>query len=401
MPTFEYVGKNKYGEIVKGTKAAPDLDEARRLISRDQIVIQKITKKGSMISLDVLRRKIVSVRDLALFTRQLATIINAGVPLTQGLGILVAQIKNKKFKQAVDTVKNDVEGGMALEEALRKHPKAFTDLYVNMTAAGEKSGNLPEVLSRLANFLERQAEVTGKVKSAMTYPLVVLAVAIGITFFILYKVVPTFAKIYAELGAELPILSQYLINASNFLVDNVVLIILIIIGIIIAIRYYYKTDNGKRVIDRLLLKVPALGDVILKGAVARFSRSLATMITSGVDLLVALEITAKTAGNSIIEDAVMEVRNMVTQGKNLSDSILTFQVFPPMLGQMIAVGENTGALDEMLSKIADFYEDEVDRAVDTMLSIIEPAMIIFLGVLVGTIVVALYLPMFKLIQTVG
>jgi type IV pilus assembly protein PilC len=401
MPVFEYVGKNKYGQIVRGTKIAPTRDDAKRMVARDQIIVQKIKQKGGFtLDLHIFQGKVVKVDELSIFTRQLATIINAGIPIVQGLGILASQIKNKKFQAVVAAVKSDIESGVSLEESLRKHPRAFSELYVNMASAGEKSGNMPEVLSRLAKYLEREASVRGKVKSAMTYPVVVLVVAISIALGILYKVVPTFATLFEDLGAELPIPTQILISASHLLVNNFIWIVLITIGAIFAIRSYSRTYNGRRTIDRIKLKLPVFSDLLIKGAVARFSRTLSTMITSGIDLLVALEITAKTSGNSIIEDALMEARNKVTQGRSLNDSIEKFKVFPPMLSQMIKVGEETASLDEMLSKIADFYEEEVDRAVDTLLSLIEPIMIIFLGVLIGGMVVALYLPMFSLAQKI-
>jgi type IV pilus assembly protein PilC len=401
MPVFEYVGKNKYGQIVRGTKIAPTRDDAKRMVARDQIIVQKIKQKGGFgLDLHIFQGKVVKVDELSIFTRQLATIINAGIPIVQGLGILASQIKNKKFQSVVATVKSDIESGVSLEESLRKHPRAFSELYVNMASAGEKSGNMPEVLSRLAKYLEREASVRGKVKSAMTYPVVVLVVAISIALGILYKVVPTFAALFADLGAELPILTQILISASHLLVNNFIWLVLVTIGMFFAIRSYSRTYNGRRTIDRIKLKLPVFSDLLIKGAVARFSRTLSTMITSGIDLLVALEITAKTSGNSIIEDALMEARNKVTQGRSLNDSIEKFKVFPPMLSQMIKVGEETASLDEMLSKIADFYEEEVDRAVDTLLSLIEPIMIVFLGVLIGGMVVALYLPMFSLAQKI-
>ena len=402
MPVFEYVGKNKFGQIIRGTKSAATIEDARRMIAREQIVIQKIKKKGGMsFGLNLFKGKIVKVDELSIFTRQLATIINAGIPIVQGLGILATQIKNKKFQEAVSTVKSDIESGVSLEDALRKHPRAFSELYINMASAGEKSGNLPEVLSRLAKYLEREASVRGKVKSALTYPVVVLVIAITISLLILYKVVPTFSALFEDLGAELPLPTQILVSASHILVNNIGWLFLVTIAMFFAFRAYYRTYSGKRVIDNLKLKLPVMGDLAIKGSVARFSRTLATMISSGIDLLLALEITAKTSGNAIVEDAIMEARNMVTQGRELSNSIQNFKVFPPMLSQMIAVGESTGSLDEMLSKIADFYEEEVDRAVDTLLSLIEPIMIVFLGVLIGGMVVALYLPMFNLAKNIG
>ena len=402
MATFVYVGKNKFGQPVKGEKVAASLEEAKRLLNRDQVVVQRIRAKGGIGALmQKFQMKAASVVELAVFTRQMSTIINSGIPLTQGLDIIADQIKNRRFKEIINGVSNDVKSGLSLEDALRKHPDAFSELYVNMAVAGEKSGNLPDILSRLAKYMEREASVKGKIKSAMTYPLVVISVAIAITGFILYKVVPTFANLFKDLGAELPLPTQLVVAASDLIVNNIIFIVLGVVGGIFFLRNYYKTYRGRRVLDGILLKMPVMKELLIKGAVARFSRTLSTMISSGIDLLVGLEITARTSGNSIIEDAIMETRNMVTQGRSLSESILGFKVFPSMLGQMVKVGEDTGSLDEMLSKIADFYEEEVDRAVDTLMSLIEPLMITLLGVLIGGIVVALYLPMFSLVQAIG
>ena len=402
MATFVYVGKNKFGQPVKGEKVAASLEEAKRLLNRDQVVVQRIRAKGGIGALmQKFQMKAASVVELAVFTRQMSTIINSGIPLTQGLDIIADQIKNRRFKEIINGVSNDVKSGLSLEDALRKHPDAFSELYVIMAVAGEKSGNLPDILSRLAKYMEREASVKGKIKSAMTYPLVVISVAITITGFILYKVVPTFANLFKDLGAELPLPTQLVVAASDLIVNNIIFIVLGVVGGIFFLRNYYKTYRGRRVLDGILLKMPVMKELLIKGAVARFSRTLSTMISSGIDLLVGLEITARTSGNSIIEDAIMETRNMVTQGRSLSESILGFKVFPSMLGQMVKVGEDTGSLDEMLSKIADFYEEEVDRAVDTLMSLIEPLMITLLGVLIGGIVVALYLPMFSLVQAIG
>ena len=402
MATFVYVGKNKFGQPVKGEKVAASLEEAKRLLNRDQVVVQRIRAKGGIGALmQKFQMKAASVVELAVFTRQMSTIINSGIPLTQGLDIIADQIKNRRFKEIINGVSNDVKSGLSLEDALRKHPDAFSELYVNMAVAGEKSGNLPDILSRLAKYMEREASVKGKIKSAMTYPLVVISVAITITGFILYKVVPTFANLFKDLGAELPLPTQLVVAASDLIVNNIIFIVLGVVGGIFFLRNYYKTYRGRRVLDGILLKMPVMKELLIKGAMARFSRTLSTMISSGIDLLVGLEITARTSGNSIIEDAIMETRNMVTQGRSLSESILGFKVFPSMLGQMVKVGEDTGSLDEMLSKIADFYEEEVDRAVDTLMSLIEPLMITLLGVLIGGIVVALYLPMFSLVQAIG
>ncbi len=403
MPTYEYIGKNKVGKIVKGIKIAPNIEEAKRMVLREEIVLHSIKeKKGSfLMGLNIFKKKIASIKDLSLFARQLATLHEAGLPFIQAMDILSSQMENKRFKEVLTTVKNDVESGMSVEEALRKHPSVFSELFVNMVAAGEKSGNMGEILNRLAKYLESEARIRAKVKSAMTYPAVVITVAIIIVAIIMYKVIPAFENIFRDLGAELPLPTQIVVGISHFLINNVVWIILSIIGIFALLRAYYSTYKGRRVIDRLMLRIKVLGDLLLKASVARFSRTLSTLLASAIDLLAGIEITAKTAGNAVIEDHLLEAKNLVAQGKNLSDVIENIKLFPPMLSQMIRVGENTGNTDEMLSKVADFYEEEVERAVETLISLIEPFMIVFLGVVIGGIIISMYLPMFSLIGKVG
>ncbi len=403
MPTYEYVGKNRLGKIVKGLKVAPNIEEAKRMIMREQIAIHSIKeKKGAFLKgLNIFKKKIATIKELSLFARQLATLLEAGISFIQAMDILAKQTENKRFQEVLTTVKNDIEAGMAVEEAFRKHPEVFSELFTNMVAAGEKSGNLPEILNRLAKYLESEARIKAKVKSAMTYPAVVITVAVVIVVIIMYKVIPAFENIFSDLGAELPVPTQIVVGISHFLIDNALIIFLIAVGIFALLRGYYSTYKGKRVIDGFMLRIKVLGDLLLKSAVARFSRTLSTLLASAIDLLAGIEITAKTAGNAVIEDHLLEAKNLVAQGKNLSDVIENIPLFPPMLSQMIRVGESTGSIDEMLSKVADFYEEEVERAVETLISLIEPFMIVFLGIVIGGIIVSMYLPMFSIIGKIG
>lgn len=397
MPVYVWKGRNKYGQIVAGERVASSLEEATRLLTKEQILVIKIERKSAL-KLPRLIPKRVSSQELAVFTRQLSVMFSAGLPLVQALEILGAQQQNKLFKEIIFTVKSDVEAGSSLANAFRKHPHVFDDLYCNMIASGEASGNLDQILQRLALYIEKATKIKGQVKSAMAYPSVVLAVAVIIVIIIMWKVVPTFANLFSEMGIALPLPTQITIAVSRFVASYFYFIIGIFIVLGILLRTYYQTYSGRRVIDRLLLKIYVIGDLIRKTALARFSRTFATLLTSGVPMLDSLEITAKTSGNSIVEDSIMEARRLVSEGKSLVESLSVSKVFPPMVLQMVGAGEQTGALDQMLNKIAEFYEDEVDRAVHTLVSLLEPIMVAFLGVIVGGIVMSIYLPIFTLIS---
>jgi type IV pilus assembly protein PilC len=337
---------------------------------------------------------------VALFTRQFSVMLDAGLPLVQCLEILGEQQEHPGFGQMLRKVRSDVEGGASLAEAMRRQPKAFDDLYVNMVAAGEAGGILDVILQRLSVYLEKAVRLKNQVKSAMMYPVTVISIAIGVVWLILWKVIPVFAQLFAGLGGELPALTRWVVAASNFLAKYSIWMILALVGVFFAIRSYHQTHRGARVIDGLLLKLPVLGEILRKIAVARFCRTLSTLTSSGVPILDGLEITAKTAGNTIIEDAIMVTRRSVEEGKTLSGPLGETKVFPPMVVQMINVGEQTGALDQMLSKIADFYEDEVDTAVAGMVKLLEPIMIVVLGAIIGTIVAAMYLPLYTILGSI-
>lgn len=397
MPVYVWKGRNKYGQIVAGERVATSIEEATKLLTKEQILVIKIEKKSAFKIPRLIPKKI-SSQELAVFTRQLSVMFSAGLPLVQALEILGSQQQNKLFKEIILSVKSDVEAGSSLANAFRKHPNVFDNLYCNMIASGEASGNLDQILQRLALYIEKATKIKGQVKSAMAYPSVIITVAIIIVIIIMWKVVPTFANLFQEMGVALPLPTQITIAVSRFVASYFYWIIGSLIGLGVLLRSYYQTYQGRRVIDRILLKIPVIGDLIRKTAVARFTRTFATLLTSGVPMLDSLEITAKTAGNAIVEDAIINARRLVSEGKTIVESLSASKIFPPMVLQMIGAGEQTGALDQMLNKIAEFYEEEVDRAVHTLVSLLEPIMIVFIGVIVGGIVMSIYLPIFTLIS---
>lgn len=404
MPTFVYTGKSSTGEAVKGELQAASLAQATAQLRRQQILPATITeKKGfslSSINIPGFGAK-VTTKDLVIFSRQFATMIDAGLPLVQCLEILASQQENPEFKKILIDVKAGVEGGSTFADALRKHPKAFDSLYVNLIAAGEIGGILDTILNRLSGFLEKAEKLKGKVKSAMTYPVVVILIATLIVSGLLIWVVPIFDDMFKGFGQALPAPTQIVVNMSNALKSSWYIIIGAIVATIMAISRIYATPKGRRALDSLMLKSPVIGDLLRKTAVARFTRTLGTMLSSGVPILEALEIVAKTAGNTVIEEAIMKARTSLSQGKTLAEPLIETKVFPGMVTQMISVGESTGALDNMLTKIADFYEDEVDAAVDALTSMIEPLLMAFLGIVVGGLVIALYLPIFQIAGAAG
>jgi type IV pilus assembly protein PilC len=396
---FKWTGKSPKGGVVKGELTANSPEEVRSILRKQRIIPQSITKKPKSIFAGLGGR--VKDKDLVIFTRQFATMIGAGLPLVQALEILSKQTENKAFAKHIEDIKTDVEGGSTFADALKKHPKIFSDLYTNMVAAGETGGILDTILVRLATYIEKAQSLKRKVKGAMVYPTVVITVAILVIVIIMVFVVPTFGKMFETLGGTLPLPTQMIINASDFLGGTGGLVILAALIItIVSIIQFRKTQKGRKITDQILLKFPIVGVLFKKVAVAKFTRTLGTLISSGVPILDGLNITAKTAGNKVIEAAVYKVRKGVSEGKTIAEPLSEAKVFPPMVTQMIAVGESTGALDSMLEKIADFYDDEVDNAVANLTSMIEPALMVFLGGTVGFIVVAMYLPIFKLITLV-
>jgi type IV pilus assembly protein PilC len=400
MPVFEYTARNaSTGQILKGTLDVPSRDEVLKHIKQQKMIVVNVREQPKQLSFSLKRRGI-KTRDIVIFTRQFATMINSGLPLVQSLDILARQTENPALAEVTRQVVFDVESGHTLADAFSKHPKAFTELYVNMVAAGEAGGILDTILMRLATFLEKSDALIRKVKGAMIYPGVIFSVAAIAVSVLLIFVIPTFQKMFSSVGLELPLPTRIVIGASDLLINYWWVLIGVAGLTVYGIRSYYKTPDGHKKIDQLLLNSPVLGDLLRKSAVSRFTRTLGTLISSGVSILDGLEITAKTAGNRVIHDAVMESRNSIAGGETIAGPLEKSKVFPPMVISMIAVGEQTGGLDEMLSKIADFYDEEVDVAVSALLSLMEPMMIVVLGVIVGGMVVAMYLPIFDMMNAV-
>jgi len=396
MASFMYTARDAKGELKSATVEATSREEAISQLKKQRLNVIKIDeaakkKKGGK----------VSMRDIVIFTRQFSTMINAGLPLVQAMGILAEQSENPNLREITKQVVFDVESGNTVADALRKHPTAFSELYVNMVAAGEAGGILDTILMRLAIFMEKNDALVRKVKGAMIYPGVIMTVAGGAIIVLLVFVIPTFQRMFAEAGIPLPLPTRIVIAMSAGLQSYWWAIGLGIAGLVVMVKKYYATQDGKLVIDRLMLKAPVLGDVLRKSAVSRFTRTLGTLIGSGVSILDGLEITAKTSGNRVIQDAIMESRASIAGGETISAPLKKSQVFPAMVISMINVGEQTGGLDEMLTKIADFYDEEVDAAVSGLLSLMEPVMIVFLGVVVGGMVVAMYLPIFDMVNAAG
>jgi type IV pilus assembly protein PilC len=395
MPTFAYTARSLNGELKSSTLEAPSPDDVVAQLRRQRLIVVKIDEEKKR-----KRQGSVKTKDIVIFTRQFSTMINAGLPLVQALDILSKQSENKALQEVTRQVVYDVESGNTVADALAKHPKAFTELYTNMVAAGEAGGILDTILMRLATFLEKNDALVGKVKSAMVYPMVIMSVAAIAIVVLLIFVIPTFESMFASVNLALPLPTRVVIGLSNFLQSYWWMCGLAGWGVVLLLKNYYKTPGGKLNIDKLMLKLPILGDVLRKSSVSRFTRTLGTLISSGVSILDGLEITAKTAGNRVIHDAIMESRASIAGGDTISAPLAKSEVFPPMVISMIAVGEQTGGLDEMLTKIADFYDTEVDTAVSGLLSLMEPVMIVVLGVVVGGMVVAMYLPIFDMINAV-
>jgi type IV pilus assembly protein PilC len=400
MPNYVWKGRNRTGLVQEGVLAAESKDAALANLRRQNIVVTGIRERGKEISLTKVGRR-VNPKTLAVFTRQFSVMIDAGLPLVQCLEILANQQEHKSFQRILLQVRQDVEAGSTLADAMRRHPKAFNSLYVNMVAAGEAGGILDTILQRLSVYIEKAVKLSSQVKAALIYPIAVIVIACIVVAVILLKVIPTFAALFTSLGAELPLPTRLVILASNFLARYFILIVIAIIALFFLFRRYYATHQGRRVVDGLVLKIPVLGMIMRKISVARFCRTLATLTSSGVPILEALDITARTAGNAIVEDAIMGTKTAVEAGKTIVEPLRESGIFPNMVVQMIGVGEQTGALDAMLNKIGDFYEDEVDAAVAGLVKLLEPVMIFVLGILIGGIVIAMYLPMFTLINKIG
>jgi type IV pilus assembly protein PilC len=397
MPDYKYQGTSRAGASVSGVMTAANKSELATLLKRQQITATKMTEKGKEFNMPTFGGS-VKAKELAIFTRQFSVMIDAGLPLVQCLEILASQQENKLFQKVLTNTRSQVEGGATLSAAMRSSPKVFDPLYVNMVEAGETGGILDTILQRLSTYIEKNVKLQRAVKSALVYPVGVLTVAGGVITLLLWKVVPIFATLFAGLGVDLPLPTKIVIALSNFIGSIFGLFILIGIGAgIFGLKVWYATPKGRFMLDSVVLKLPVIGLLMRKIAVARFTRTLGTLISSGVPILEGLDITAKTAGNAVVERALQRVRKSLEEGKSLTEPLRDAEVFPGMVTQMIAVGEQTGAMDAMLQKIADFYEEEVDAAVKDLLTALEPIMIVFLGVVVGGVVISMYLPLFSLI----
>jgi len=400
LPIFEYKGKTLAGTTVSGELKAKDRNELEKLLRSNKILVSSVIKKPSSIKLSFGMKRVKKVQ-ISRFTRQFATMIGAGLPMVQCLEILAQQSESAELRKVIGQVKESVQAGTTLAEALSKHKKIFDDLYVNMVDAGEIGGALDTILIRLAAYREKADALVRKVKGALIYPSVIFIVAIGVTAAMLTFIVPVFAKLFSGLGAELPGPTKFVLGLSHFLRSNFITGLIFLVLLAVGFRFYIRTEQGRLFLDKLLLKLPLIGELLRKSAISRFTRTLGTLISSGVSILEALDITAKTAGNKVIQNAIKKSVISIAEGETITQPLKETGVFPPMVTQMISVGEKTGGLDDMLNKIADFYEEEVDAAVSAITSIIEPVVIIFMGVIVGGILISMYLPMFDIIGKIS
>jgi type IV pilus assembly protein PilC len=398
--TYLWKGKTAAGDVITGEMLARSKNELIVNLRKRRVILTSAKEKTKGINLGLGRLRGVSTKDLAVFTRQFSTMINSGLPLVQCLDILGRQSEKEHFSKIIAHVMHEVESGATLSDALGKHPEIYSDLYVNMVEAGETGGVLDVILARLATYLEKMNTLKRKIQSAMMYPAVVCFVTIAATTFMLVFIIPTFAKLYSDFGGDLPGPTKIVMALSSFIRHQWWLLGGVIVAAVVSFRRYYKTKSGRAKIDKMLLGVPVFGPVLLKAAIARFTRTLGTLVSSGVPILEGLDITGKAAGNTVVREAVIRTRASISTGQTIAEPLRQSGVFPPMVVQMISVGEETGALDEMLVKIADFYDEEVDAAVDAMTSVIEPIMIVMMGGVVGGMVVAMYLPIFKLVTVI-
>ncbi len=406
MPVFVWEGKTAQGKVLKGELEAPTFEAVLTVLRSRRIrpIPTRVREKGRGFDREITIPGFgerIKGRDVAVFTRQFATMIDAGLPIVQCLDILSQQTESKGLRNAVREIKQDVEGGTTLADALKKHPKIFDNLYVSMVEAGEMGGILNSILNRVAQFIEKATKLKKKVKGAMIYPATIVAVAVVVVAILLIYVIPVFAELYGSMGQALPAPTQITINISNWFRTNLIYLVLGLAVFIVALRMYYKTEQGRMTIDRLLLRLPVIGDLLRKVAVARFAQNMAQLLNSGVPILDGLAITAKTAGNKVVEKAIMQSRVSISQGKTVSEPLKESNIFPPMVCQMVAIGETTGGLDAMLKKVAEFYEEEVDDAVANLTALMEPAIMVVLGIILGGLVISMYLPIFQLGSLVG
>jgi type IV pilus assembly protein PilC len=402
MPIYKWVADTRKGRTIKGELEAADEKIARLQLKRRNLTVKKIKVKPKDLFANVsFMQPKVTAKDIVIFTRQFSTMIDAGLPLVQGLTILAEQADNRTFRKILKQVTKDVEGGSTLAEALKKHPKIFDNLFVNLVAAGEVGGILDTIFQRLANYIEKAQKLKSRIKGAMTYPIVVVCIAVIVITVILIFVIPVFEDLFASAGQSLPAPTQLVVSMSRFFKGNIHYIIGAVIVLIIAFKKYRGTETGRKQTDTISLKLPVFGNLLKKVAVARFTRTLGTMISSGVPILDALEVVARTSGNVVLEQVIFDVRSSIAEGQPIAEPLAETDIFPSMVTQMIAVGEATGALDTMLEKIAEFYEDEVDTAVDALTSMLEPMLMVFLGGAIGGLVIAMYLPIFKMAAAFG
>ncbi len=402
MPVYVWTGKDKHGARRKGEHEAPSEDAVRAHLNRIRITPSKIKPKPKDLfeNVSFLQPKVTN-EDIIIFAKQFSTMIDAGLPIVQCLDILYSQQENVTFKKMLKEIKDGVESGATFAETLKKYPKQFDDLFVNMIAAGEAGGILDIILRRLSSYMEKAAKLKSQVKGAMTYPMITIAIAVIVVAVIMIFVIPVFQEMFEGMGGQLPTPTLIVVGMSNFIRDNILYMIIGIVLFIYALKRFYKTEKGRLTIDTLLLKLPIFGDLLRKVAVAKFTRTMGTMLSSGVSILDALDIVAKTSGNKVVERSIYDIRFGIAEGRTMADPMLESGVFPSMVCQMISVGESTGALDAMLGKIADFYDDEVDQAVENLTAALEPMMMVFLGVIIGGLVVAMYLPIFKMAAALG
>ncbi len=402
MPVYKWVAETPRGRIIKGELEAANERIAKAQLKRRRLKVIKIKEQPKDIfeNVSFLQPK-VKTKDIVIFTRQFSTMIDAGLPIVQGLTILSEQVENKTFRRILKEIVKDVQGGLSLGEALSKHPDVFDKLYVNLVSAGEEGGVLEVTLQRLAAYLEKLEKIKSQIKGALTYPAVVVIIAIIVLAIIMVFVIPVFEKMFAEAGMPLPLPTQMVVNLSHFVKAKIHYIAGVIVGFFVFLKQIRKTHKGRKYTDAIALKLPVFGELLRKSAIARFSRTLSTMVKSGVPILNALEIVSKTSGNAVVEEALLDVKSGLAEGFTIAELLSEHEIFPPMVVQMIAVGETTGALDTMLEKIADFYEDEVDAAVDALSSLIEPMLMVFLGGSIGSIIIAMYLPIFQMASVVA
>ncbi len=397
MPLFKWKGKNRYGDIVEGERTSPSEQVLRNDLNREQISILEIKRARREIKIPLLEIRKVRTKELAVFSRQLSVLIDAELPLIQSLNILSEQAKNKYFKKVINKVREDVEAGSTLNQAMRRFPKVFDDLFCNMISSGEQSGSLDIMLRRLSDFLERIVKIRSQVRQAMIYPSTIISFAILVVIFMMWQVIPVFAGVFTELGAKLPGLTVLVLNLSHFVQHNIIWIVVGIVAFVVGFKLVQKAKTGRKVLDRMKLSMPLFGSLLEKYGLSRVTRTLSTLLSGGVPMLDSLKITSATAGNVIIEENIIDVRTLVAEGSSMNDALKEVGGFPFMMTQMVGVGEATGTLDEMLTKLADFYDEEVDATVKSLLSILEPILLIGVGGLVGSIVISMYLPIFSLI----